>query len=119
MQIEKVINVENNVAYLKTDERMITDVSSALDLLALIRYDYGCDAMILQKSSITEDFFDLRTGLTGEIVQKYVNYGMRLVVIGEFSIYKSKALHDFIYECNNGKDLYFVQTEEEAKKKLS
>jgi len=113
MQIE-IINKEKKIAQIKTDELVIKDVQSALDIIATIRYEYGCDAMIISKASITEDFYNLSTCLVGEIAQKYVNYGMRMAIIGDFSQYKSKSLHDFIYECNHGKDLFFVQDEKKA-----
>lgn len=45
-------------------------------------------------------------------------YGYRLAIIGDFSGYTSKALHDYIYECNNGKHLNFVADEDEAVRKL-
>ncbi|MEY8353415.1 DUF4180 domain-containing protein [Lachnospiraceae bacterium 54-53] len=119
MRIEKIVNAGKNVAYIETDEIIMTDVQSALDLLVTVSFEYECEAIIINKSSITEEFFDLSTRLAGEIVQKYVNYGMRLAIIGDFSNYKSKALHDFIYECNHGRNLYFVKDENEALLKLS
>lgn len=109
-----IVNQENKVAYVQTDEIIIYNVQSALDLLATIYYEYGCSAMIVEKKAITEEFFKLSTCLAGEIVQKYVNYGMKLAIIGDFSNYSSKALQDYIYECNKGKDLFFVSNEEEA-----
>ncbi|NCU17310.1 DUF4180 domain-containing protein [Bacillus sp. P1(2020)] len=39
--------------------------------------------------------------------------------IEDFSQYTSKALNDFIYECNNGNDIFFVSSEQEALEKLS
>ncbi|WP_083996437.1 DUF4180 domain-containing protein [Desulfosporosinus acididurans] len=56
---------------------------------------------------IFEDFFDLKTKLAGEILQKFVNYHVRIAIVGDFSGYKSKSLKDFIYESNNGKDVFF------------
>ena len=61
-----------------------------------------------------EDFFILSTGLAGDILQKYVNYGGRIAIYGDFSHYTSKPLKDFIYESNRGKDVFFVKTEAEA-----
>lgn len=109
-----LVNREKGVAYVQEAGLMISNVQSALDLFATIRYEYGCNAMIIEKEAIVEDFFDLSTRLAGEIVQKYVNYGMKLAVIGDFSSYSSKSLQDYIYECNKGKDIFFVKNEEEA-----
>jgi hypothetical protein len=42
-----------------------------------------------------------------------------MAIYGDFSVYTSKPLHDFIYESNNGHDFFFVPTEEEAVNKLA
>ena len=82
-----------------------------------------CDAetknIVINKRMITEDFFILSTGLAGEILQKYINYGGRVAIYGDFSHYTSKPLKDFIYESNKGKDVFFVATEDEAIERLS
>jgi hypothetical protein len=116
--MEMTINKKNNIAYVETKEQIIYDVQSALDLMATVSYEYGCHAMLINKSAIVEDFFDLSTCLAGEIVQKYVNYGMKLAIVGDFSKYSSKALQDYIYECNKGKDIFFVSSEEEGNQLL-
>ncbi len=108
------VNQKNGVAYVQEKSTIISNVQSALDLMATIRYEYDCNAIIIHKEAIIEDFFDLSSHLAGEIVQKYVNYGMKLAIIGDFSAYTSKALKDYIYECNKGKDIFFVANEEEA-----
>ena len=54
------------------------------------------------------------SGLAGEILQKYVNYGGKLAIYGDFSRYTSKPLKDFIYESNKGKDVFFVATRDDA-----
>lgn len=56
---------------------------------------------------IVNDFFVLSTCLAGEILQKFINYGIRFAIYGDFSKYTSRPLKDFIYESNNGKDIYF------------
>jgi len=112
---------ENNVeiAIIDSSDMLITDVQSALDLMATVNYETGCYHMILSKSSICEDFFKLSTKLAGDILQKYVNYRMKLAIVGDFSVYTSKSLKDFIYETNNGKDVFFVANEKQAIEKLS
>ncbi len=55
---------------------------------------------------ICDDFFILSTGFAGEMLQKYINYGGRIAIYGDFSNYTSKPLHDFIYESNKGKDVF-------------
>ena len=114
MTIEKV--EKNNVicALVKSDEMVIADTQSALDILMSAKYEIGTKNIVIDKTLIAEDFFILSTGLAGEILQKYVNYGGRIAIYGDFSHYTSKPLKDFIYESNKGKDVFFVATQVEA-----
>lgn len=115
MQIE----VKNGVAIIQSDEIIITDVQSALDLMATVRYETDCNDIVIHKSAVIEDFFVLSTRIAGDILQKFVNYQARLAIIGDYTAYTSKALRDFIYESNNGNHIFFVATEEEAIAKLT
>ncbi len=107
---------KNNIvcAVVEGDDVVITDAQSALDLLMSAKYDIGTKNIVIDKNLITEDFFILSRGLAGEILQKYVNYGGRIAIYGDYSHYTSKPLKDFIYESNKGKDVFFVATEDEA-----
>src|SRR5690606_34154563 len=91
------------IGIVKSDEVMITDVQSALDLMATVRYEADCDRIIINKQAICEEFFDLKTRLAGDILQKFINYQTRIAIVGDFSTYTSKSLKDFIYESNNGR----------------
>ncbi len=107
---------KNNIIYavVESDDVVITDAQSALDLLMSAKYDVGTKNIVIDKKLICEDFFILSRGLAGEILQKYVNYGGRIAIYGDYSHYTSKPLKDFIYESNKGKDVFFVATEDEA-----
>ena len=113
----KVTKIERNgtiCALIDSDDLVITDTQSALDVLMTAKYDVGTENIIIDKKLIIEDFFILSKGLAGEILQKYVNYGGRIAIFGDYSHYTIKPLKDFMYESNNGKDVFFVATKEEA-----
>lgn len=112
---------ENNIeiAVINSSDILITDVQSALDLIATVGFETGCYRIILDKSSICEDFFNLKTKLAGDILQKFVNYHVKIAIVGDFSEYTSKSLKDFIYESNKGKDIFFLSDEKQAIEKLS
>jgi len=101
-----------------SDGLVISDAGSVLDLIATVRYETGCDRLIIEKTAVTEDFFVLSSGVAGEMLQKCVNYRMKLAIVGDFSRYTSKPLKDFIYESNRGKDFFFVGTVDEAVERL-
>jgi hypothetical protein len=115
MNIEKIERNGVLCAVVCSEEVVITDSQSALDLLMTAKYEAGTKNIIIDKKLIKEDFFILSSGLAGEILQKYINYGGRIAIFGDYSQYTSKPLRDFIYESNNkGHDVFFVETEDEA-----
>lgn len=92
----------------------IKNVQDVLDLMATARYYSDGNAVIIYKESLHEDFFDLKTRFAGEVLQKFVNYQMKVAIVGDFSHYSSKSLNDFIYECNNGSHIFFKDSIEKA-----
>lgn len=107
------------IAVVHSDEVIITDAQSAIDFMATIAYYNECDRIMINKQAIAEDFFKLSTGIAGEILQKFINYSKKIAIVGDFSIYTSKPLKDFIYECNQGNDIFFVADEQTAIRKLT
>ncbi len=121
MFMEKRI-IRNNgiaVAVIQSDEQIIIDTQSALDLIATIDYNDDCHRVAINKDAIIEDFFRLSSGIAGEILQKFVTYSKKIAIIGDFSKYTSKPLRDFIYECNQGNSIFFVPDEQTAINKLT
>src|SRR5512133_4158596 len=80
-----------------------------LDLMADARYN-DSGSMIVHEEDLGTEFFDLKTGIAGEILQKFSNYRMRLSIVGDFTDLKSKSLADFIRESNNRKIISFVSS---------
>lgn len=70
------------------------------------------------KETLGEDFFKLRTGVAGELLQKCSNFRIRLAIVGDFSEYTSKSLRDFIYESNKGNLVYFTNDLDSASEVL-
>lgn len=91
----------------------IETAEQGTDLLGTIYYS-GFDKVVLHASCLTADFFNLKTGVAGEILQKFSTYRVRLVIVGNFSQYTSKSIRDFIYESNNGRQVNFLNSVEEA-----
>jgi len=106
--------VINGIPVIRAVEAPIENASSAVELIASLRYETGCGAVVLYKDCLDESFFRLSSGLAGEVLQKFVNYQMRLAIVGDFSHYTSKPLKDFMYESNQGSQIGFWSSEEEA-----
>lgn len=114
MNIRKIERNGITCAVVNSERTVITDTQSALDLLMTAKYDIGTKNIVISKKLITEDFFILSNGLAGEILQKYINYGGRIAIYGDYTHYTSKPLKDFIYESNKGRDVFFAVAEDEA-----
>lgn len=119
LNIDCLRDCGTDIAVISSGEKVIVDVSSALDLAMRVKCETGAARIVLDKDLVCEDFFILSTGLAGEILQKFINYHIKAAIYGDYSHYTSKPLRDFIYESNNGHDFFFVATREEAIERLA
>ncbi len=119
MEIKIIEKNGQQIAVISSEELVITDTQSALDMAMSVQYETGSNRIVLSKKAITEDFFILSTCLAGEILQKFINYQVKFAVYGDYSKYTSKPLKDFIYESNCGNNVFFVSTEDEAVERLA
>jgi hypothetical protein len=100
-----------------TDEQFINTTQDALDLMGDCGY-YGASRIILKKHNILPGFYDLKTGIAGEILQKFSTYDVRLAIIGDFSGISSRSMKDFIRESNKTGRILFAGTPDEGKERL-
>ena len=119
INLKKITKNNIDVAHIMAEEILITDVQSALDLMMTVCYETGTKNIAISKNLFADRFFILSSGLAGEILQKFVNYQFRVAVYGDYSEYTSKPLKDFIYESNNGRDIFFTASLEKAVEKLT
>ena len=115
IEINKINDV--SIAEIISDRIEITNTQDALDIMANCNYQ-GSSKIILHEKNIIPDFFDLKTGLADDILQKFTNYNIKVAIIGDFSKYKSKNFKDFLYESNKHGRINFVSSIEEAKVSL-
>lgn len=97
------------IAEVVADGVIIATADDGSQLLADLYYQ-GYDIVAIRAEQLHPDFFELKTGMAGEIMQKCSNWRIRLVIIGDFSNVTSKSLHDLIYESNKGKLVNFLAT---------
>ena len=120
MDTEIISHQNDGLTFLeiRSEEQFINNVQDVLDLFGEL-YGQYYDGIILYERNITHDFFDLQTKLAGEILQKFSNYRIRLVIVGDWSKYTSRSLEAFICESNKGKTVNFSSSPTEALKLLS
>lgn len=104
---------KKTIAEVLATDILIQTVEDGLQILADFYYQ-NFDGIIINEVCITPDFFDLKTGIAGEILQKFSNYRMQLAIVGNFDRYTGKSIRDFIYESNLQGHIIFVQSTAEA-----
>jgi hypothetical protein len=92
-----------------SDGQKLTSESDALDLLGE-SMQHGAELVLVPVERLADDFFQLKTRLAGQIIQKFVQYRRRLVILGDISRYvaQSNAFRDFVYEANRGNHVWFI-----------
>jgi hypothetical protein len=116
IQIHEINTVR--IAEVISESIVVGTAADGLQVLVDLYYQ-DFDRIILHEKNITPAFFDLKTGVAGEVLQKFSNYRVRLVIVGGFDKYESKSLRDFIFECNRGNQVNFLGTVTEAVERLS
>lgn len=105
------------IAEIISDEIIIKSAQDGLDLLGDLYYQ-GFDKLIIYEQNITPEFFDLKTKMAGDILQKFSNYRVSLAIVGDFEKYEGKSIRDFIFESNKTKHINFCETLENALERL-
>lgn len=108
----------HQIAEIQADDYIWKTVEDGTDVMGDVYYQ-GFDRLFIHEKNIHPDFFDLKTKMAGEILQKFSTYRVRLMIVGDFSKYNSQSLRDFISESNKGRLVNFVESVELAKTKLS
>ncbi|KDN55849.1 DUF4180 domain-containing protein [Flavobacterium seoulense] len=113
MKIENHIVNNIKIAEIISEDFIIQSIEDGADLLGNLYYsDY--DRIILYEKNLLPDFFNLKTGVAGEILQKFANFRVRLAIVGNFDKHKSNSLKQFIFESNKGKQVNFVDSLSQA-----
>ncbi|MFJ6614759.1 DUF4180 domain-containing protein [Streptomyces sp. NPDC091289] len=91
------------------DGATIATVQDALDQLIGAAFQ-GAEIVAVPSTRLDDRFFDLSTGFAGEVLQKFANYRLRLVVVGDIGrhLAASSALPDLVREANRGRDIWFL-----------
>ena len=93
------------------------------DAVDLMGRTWGLEAdwAAVPTSLLAEDFFRLKTGVLGAVAQKFVNYRLKLAVVGDVSaaVAASDALRDFVGEANAGGHVWFVADLAELERRLA
>jgi len=99
---------KNNQNILIIDKHQkIMSAQDLMDHMTDAMYHNKCTAVVVHQVSLSPEFFNLKSGIAGEMLQKCSTYGIKIAIIGEFEKFGSKSLKAFIAESNHGTGVFF------------
>jgi Domain of unknown function (DUF4180) len=94
-------------------------IMTANDIAAALSASIDGGGLLLDETQLGADFFELRTGLAGEVFRKFTNYRARLaIVIADASVHGSR-FSELVYEHRTHKQVRFFASEQLARQWLN
>jgi hypothetical protein len=88
------------------------------DIAAALGASIDAGGLILDETQLSAGFFDLRTGLAGEVLQKFTNYRARLaIIVADETAYGSR-FGELMYEHRTHRSIRFFATGQLARQWL-
>jgi hypothetical protein len=110
MTAKKITTSKGEITKIKNIENTLTSASDVVELYL----NTNSETIVIDQSELPQNFFDLKTKIAGDILQKISNYNKRLVILISFSSTTSNSLHDFIYESNKTGKVVFTDSIDKA-----
>jgi hypothetical protein len=118
MTLEEVHGLQ--IQRVAADGPIIATSEQTSDLIGNAWYDHA-QLLVVPASRFGAEFFELSTGHAGEILQKLVNYGPTLAIIGDVGEHErdSDAFAAFVWESNRADHVWFLPDEDALAAKLA
>lgn len=102
------------------DEPTLGSEQDAVDLIGTA-FSEEANVVVVPADRVVPDFYTLSTRILGDVVRKFQQYRIRLVIMGDITAYTeaSDAFRAYVHETNRGRDVWFLETEEELSAKLA
>lgn len=110
----------HRVLALEASDGMLASVRDFTDLIGDAMSERA-GVVAIPAVQITDDFYQLRTGVAGEVLQKLVNYRIKLAIIGDVSAWaaQSNAFRDLVVELERGTDVLIVPDAASLERRLA
>ena len=96
---------------------LISTENDTLDLISLC-WEHDSNLVIIHYEALSEDFFELKTKAAGNIMQKFINYGIKVAAIIPQEILQKGRFKEMALETNKGNHFRMYGSKEEAEKWL-
>ena len=107
MNYRLVEHAQNNYVECLSGDGRIENENDALDLVAACG-EHQIHRLLITAENVTEDFFHLRTGLAGAVLQKFVNYSVKVAAVLTPELVNQGRFHELVLEANRSNQLFHV-----------
>lgn len=99
---------------------LIVDGQGVVDIIGAT-WGRDVDLVVVPVERLAPEFFQLSSGVAGEVLQKFVTYGHHVAIVGDIGAHlaASSALRDFVQESNAGRHVWFVPDQAALDARLS
>src|SRR4051812_42117919 len=94
-------------------------IQSASDISAALSASVERGGLVLDEKDLSPDFFDLKTGLAGQVLQKFVNYRTKLAIIVRDPSVHGGRFGELVREHRTHPSVRFFSAEQAARQWLS
>ena len=114
-QIREIDN-KKYIELISTTNLLSTE-NDALNLIALC-WEHDTHFLMIHYAVLSEDFFKLKTIVAGNIIQKFINYGIKVAAIIPQEIIQKGRFKEMALETNKGNHFRMYGSNEDAEKWL-
>lgn len=108
--------VENgNKKYIEviSAEPPLSTEQDAVDIVALCK-ENDSDLLLLHSQALSEDFFKLRTGVAGQMIQKWINYRVKTAAVIPKELVLQGKFKEMAFESNKSNHFRVFETRDDA-----
>jgi len=109
----ETIEVKGKTIIVVRGDEPISQKAHANDLVSLA-FEYESSLVLMDEGALGVEFLDLRTGVAGEVLQKFVNYNLTGAAVLPAEVAQSGRFGELMLEMNRGDTFRSFSTFEEA-----
>jgi hypothetical protein len=112
MTVEHIVTVYGTAVMVCGPDGIPFDTEGAAVDLVGEALGQRVEMVVIPAERLTDDFFQLGTGVAKDIVQKFATYRVRLAIVGDIGhrVEDDAALRAWVAESNRGTEVWFCDT---------
>jgi hypothetical protein len=94
-------------------------IDTVADIPAALQASMERGGLVMREEEIAPQFFDLSSGLAGEVLQKFSTYRARLAIVISDANNRGVRFSELVYEHRRHPAVRFFETEQQARQWLA